>query len=64
MFADLLTDQAVPDDTWFLMAATTEDNQVEPPFLAVRRYIDSKRLDYITDVRNGQLSSSLLSKGT
>lgn len=44
-------DQAVPDETWSLLDFTAEDNKVEAPFLAIQRFSDSKRLDYITDVR-------------
>ena len=51
MFNNFIIDQSVPDESWSLMETTLEDNQVDAPFIAIRRYVDSKRLDYITDVK-------------
>ena len=43
------TDQ-VPDPSWSLVDTSIEGHEVDPPFLAIRRNIDSHRLDYIIDV--------------
>ena len=54
-------EQEVPDDTWAILDTSADGHNIEPPFLAVRRYIDSKRLDYITDVSQNDLYSTQIS---
>lgn len=50
VFLNQFVEQSVPDDTWSLLDVSADGNPVEGPCLAIRRYIDSQRLDYITDV--------------
>ena len=50
LFSMCFIDQEVPDETWSLLVETSDGNQIDPPYLAVRRFVDSKRMDYITDV--------------